>query len=340
MIDRDSNNIALKIDTGRNVFSWPPRVSVIIPAYNVAEFIGETLKSVLTQKFKDYEIIVVNDGSPDTPAFERAIHQYRQDIIYVKQPGMGAGAARNTAIRHSRGEIIAFLDGDDIWLPDFLASQVAFLGRGYDMVYCDAYQFGLRSALRKTFMEAAPSDGEATAEAILDYRCNVITSGTIAVKSALERAGLFEDERTRAHDFHLWVRMAKTGSRIGYQRKQLLKYRVHLASLSGDAISRVERELAVFARLQKTVELSLEESKIVKRRVAGLEADLQIEFGKSYLLSERFGEAYRAFADANRQRRTAKLTAIKWFARIAPQMLLKHFQTRRRDELPFIRRQP
>ncbi|MEP6946347.1 MAG: glycosyltransferase family A protein [Acidobacteriota bacterium] len=339
MADPDTNNIGIRIETGRNVFSWHPRVSIVIPAYNVAEFIAETLDSVLAQKFKDHEIIVVNDGSPDTPEFERAISRYRQEIIYVKQPSVGAGAARNTAIRHARGEIIAFLDGDDIWQPDFLASQVAFLGSGYDMVYCDAYQFGLRSALRKTFMETAPSDGEVTAEALLDYRCNVITSGTIALKSALERAGLFEQQRTRAHDFHLWVRMAKTGSKIGYQRKPLLKYRVHLASLSGDAISRVERELAVFNRIVNTVELTAEEREIIDRRVSGLDVDLQIEFGKSYLISEQFADAHRAFAAANRQRRSAKLTAITWLARIAPRRLLQHFQTRRREEIPFIRRQ-
>jgi hypothetical protein len=73
--------------------------------------------------------------------------------------------------------------------------------------------------------------------------------------------------------------------------------------------------------------------------LAGLSADLQIEYGKSYLISERFADAYAAFADANRQRRTAKLTAITLLARIAPRRLLKHFQSRRGGEMPFIRRQ-
>ena len=86
----------------------------------------------------------------------------REDIIYIKQRNAGAGVARNTAIEHARGEIIAFLDADDVWLPDFLASQYVFLERhGYDMVYCDAILFGMHSAYRKTFMEDAPSDGEA-----------------------------------------------------------------------------------------------------------------------------------------------------------------------------------
>lgn len=332
----DERDSQLKIAVGRNVFSWAPKVSVVIPAYNVAGFIAETLESVLAQKFRDFEIIVVNDGSPDTRELETAMHRFIADIVYIKQPSMGAGAARNTAIRHARGEIIAFLDGDDIWLPDFLASQIAFLGRGYDMVYCDAYQFGMRSALRKTFMEMAPSTGEVTVTSLLDYSCNVITSGTIAYKAALERAGSFEHERNRAHDFHLWLRMAKTGARIGYQRKQLLKYRVHLASLSGDSVSRVKREIDVFNRVLKTIELDAEETSIITKQLIGRDADLHIEQGKSFLISEKFHDAYLEFAAANRSRRSLKLTAITWLARIAPRRLLKYYRTHRSDEIAFV----
>jgi len=113
---------------GRNVFDSPPRVSIIIPAYNSAEYIVETIDSVLAQKFREYEIIVVNDGSPDTDRLERAIKTRLDDITYIKQRNAGAAIARNTGIEHGPGEIIAFLDGDDLWLPEFLSSQVAFLG--------------------------------------------------------------------------------------------------------------------------------------------------------------------------------------------------------------------
>jgi glycosyltransferase involved in cell wall biosynthesis len=339
-MERYSNKeFGIQIDVGRNVFSRRPRVSVIIPAYNVAEFIGETLESVIGQTFSDYEIIVINDGSPDTPQFESAIQQHRQEIVYVKQPSMGAGAARNTGIQKARGEVIAFLDGDDIWLPEFLASQLAFLGTGYDMVYADAFQFGMRSALRRTFMETAPSHGEVTAAAILDFRCNVITSGTVATKAALVKAGLFEHERARAHDFHLWVRMAKTGAKIGYQRKPLLKYRVHLASLSGDSVSRVEREIDVFKRVRDSIELSAEETAILERRLAGLESDLHVEYGKFYLIKEDFAKAHRSFAEANKRRRSLKLAAITWLARIAPRRLLAHYRNHRPDEIAFVPKQ-
>src|SRR5436305_2891507 len=108
---------------GHNVRSARPKISVVIPAYNSAETIAEALRSVLAQKFREHEIIVVNDGSPDKDKFERAIRPLLEDIIYIRQRNSGAGAARNLGIEHARGEIIAFLDADDIWLPDHLAAQ-------------------------------------------------------------------------------------------------------------------------------------------------------------------------------------------------------------------------
>jgi glycosyltransferase involved in cell wall biosynthesis len=324
---------------GRNVFDAPPRISVVIPAYNVADFIAETLDSVIAQRYREHEIIIINDGSPDTEKFERAINTRLEEIVYIKQPNAGAGAARNTAIEHARGEIIAFLDGDDIWLPEYLASQYVFMQRhGYDMVYCDAVLFGLNSPYRRTFMETAPSEGEANFESILDLRCNVITSGTLARKQAIIDAGMFETERVRAHDFVLWLRMAKRGARIGYQRKQLLKYRVHLGSLSGDSISRVEREIEAFQRVQQLIELSDAQQAIVKHRLAGLEADLAVEQGKAFLLAGNHREAALAFRVANRHRRSFKLTVVTWLARFAPSILLKFYKANRAAEIPFVPR--
>ena len=194
-----------------------PEISVVIPAYKVAEFITETLESCLAQTFGDREVIVVNDGSPDSEQLETAIAPFLERIVYINQTNTGVGEARNTAIEHSRGEFIAFLDGDDLWHPEFLASQLEFLtSGGYGMVYCNAELFGLPSVVGTTFMDQAPSNGAANVEALLDLRCNVITSGTFARKSVIEAAGMFESGREPSEDFHLWVRIAHSGSTIGY----------------------------------------------------------------------------------------------------------------------------
>src|SRR5215471_12596309 len=95
-----------------------PRVSIIIPAYNTASLIAPCLDSVFSQTFRDFEAIVVNDGSPDTPELEQALQPYRDKIIYIVQPNRRAAGARNTAIGTARGELLAFLDSDVSWLPD------------------------------------------------------------------------------------------------------------------------------------------------------------------------------------------------------------------------------
>jgi len=322
---------------GRNIFEHPPKISIVIPAYNAVGHIGEALASVAAQKFREYEVIVVNDGSPDTEQFENAIRSHLENIVYIRQHNAGAGVARNSGSREARGASTAFLDADDVWLPDFLTSQYVFLGRNlYDMVYCDAFLMGLNTAYRRTFMQTAPSDGEATFEAILDMRCNVITSGTMARKQAIIDAGWFETERVRAHDFHLWLRMAKNGAKIGYQKKQLLKYRVHLDSLSGDSVSRVEREINAFERVRSSIELNEEQAAIVERRMAGLESDLAVEQGKSFLLQGDYHEAAVAFRVANKHRHSLKLSLVTLLARIAPGTLLKFYRSARAGDIALV----
>jgi len=101
--------------------SQGPLVSVIIPAYNAAVFIGETLTSVFNQSYSNYEVIVVNDGSTDTAELEKVLAPFRGRLVYLEQENKGPSAARNSAIGKARGEFVAFLDSDDTWLPDYLA---------------------------------------------------------------------------------------------------------------------------------------------------------------------------------------------------------------------------
>src|ERR1700691_4414652 len=101
-----------------------PTVSVIMPAYNAANLIAFALDSVLQQTFQDFEIVVVNDGSPDTVELEKVLQPFLSKIVYIKQENKRAAGARNTAIRQANGEFLAFLDSDDSWFPDHLASQM------------------------------------------------------------------------------------------------------------------------------------------------------------------------------------------------------------------------
>src|SRR3989304_595361 len=102
-----------------------PRVSVIIPTYNTAHYIAPAVESVLGQTYQDTEIIVVDDGSTDNT--RTVLTPYMDRIQYIVQDNKGRSEARNRGIHQSQGEFIAFLDADDLWLPDKLSQQVAAL---------------------------------------------------------------------------------------------------------------------------------------------------------------------------------------------------------------------
>jgi glycosyltransferase involved in cell wall biosynthesis len=301
-----------------------PSVSVIIPAYNIAPFIGETLDSVFAQTFKDFEVIVVNDGSPDTSEFERALAPYAARVRYFAQENRGAGAARNHGLREARGEYVAFLDGDDLWLPDYLQEQLKFIrGGGFDLVYTDALLFGDSPLAGKTYMETAPSRGPVTFLSLIRNKCNVITSGVVARRRTVVEAGLFDEGLRNAQDFELWARLAKRGARIAYQRKVLLRYRYHEGSLSGDVLNRARREWRVTRQIADTYEVTPEERAELERMMELQQATLELETGKLHLREEKFAEAQTAFERAQRVMPNWKLRAAMLLLRIAPGLLSK-----------------
>ena len=314
-----------------------PKVSVIIPAYNIAPYIVETLNSVFAQTYTDYEIIVVNDGSKDSAELETALAPFFDKIIYAKQANAGASVARNSAISLSRGEILAFLDGDDIWLPNFLESQVKFLEKeNFEMVYADAEIFGNALFEGKSFMKDSPSSGKVTTESLITGECNVITSGTILKKDLLEKFGNFDVNIPRSQDFDLWFRLAKSGTRIGYQREVLLKYRVRPDNLSGSNIKRAERNIIALEIIKEKYDFDAHETQILDRQIALCQAELELEKGKVCLVNGNFSEAQTHIAEANKFFHKPKLSLINFMIRLSPRLALQLFKKARPAEFSFI----
>lgn len=317
--------------------SLRPRVSVIIPAYRCAATVGETLDSVFAQTFTDFEVIVVNDGSPDTARLEEALAPYLDRIIYLRQKNAGAAAARNTAIEVAGGEYVAFLDADDLWRPEKLAAQIDFLERtGFEMAYCDAEFFGAERYRTATFMEQAPSRGPVTPVSLISADCNVITSGTIVRRAVCERFGGFDPETGRSEDFELWFRLAKNGVRIGYQRDVLIAYRVGAAGLSGDNIKRAEREIASLEIIRKKNRLSESEEAAWRDRMGRCRAELCLEKAKTQLVGEDFAAARKNFREANRFYRRLKYSLIVFLLGVSPRLALLLFKKTRPSEFAFI----
>lgn len=324
----------LIIKKGKNVIETAPRVSVIIPAYNVAEYIVETLDSVSAQTYKDFEAIVINDGSPDTEIFEKYLDKYLDKIIYIKQENRGAAIARNTGIENARGEVIAFLDGDDIWFSEFLQQQTMVLDeKNFGMIYCDALFFGDSITKNETYMNRSPSGGEVTPETLLDGRCNVITSGTIVKKEHLLNAGLFNPNAIRTEDFEMWFSMAKRGVKIGYQKKVLLKYRVRKTGLTGDAVTSTDRTVRALNIITERNELTEAEDRLRLFQIKVAEAEHELAKGKYFLSKENYKEAIKHIAEANKIDPKTKLTVVNLFLRLAPKLTLRLFKKFRPAEL-------
>lgn len=300
-----------------------PTVSVIIPAHNVAPYICETLDSVFAQTFINYEVIVVNDGSPDTVELESALEPYAGHFRYLKQENAGASVARNRGLRAAQGEFIAFLDADDLWLPNYLDEQLKFLReRNSDLVCADAVIFGDSPEAGRTYMdwlmETAPPDGEVTFLDLVSSERSLITSGVVTRRDLVFEVGLFDEGLRNAQDYDLWLRLARHGARLAYHRQVLLRYRCRQNSLTGDATNALTRELRVLNKVEESYGLSPAERAQVSPVICGRKALLQLELGKLLLARGDVPGARAAFADASSSRRSWKAMAALWCSRLAP----------------------
>jgi glycosyltransferase involved in cell wall biosynthesis len=307
-----------------------PAISVVVPAYNTAPYIGDTLASIVSQTFTDFEVIVVNDGSPDTPELERAIAPYRQRLRYIVQENKGLSAARNTAIAVARGDLIALIDSDDVWEPEYLAHQLEVMREGdFAVVYSNARTFGdpLRSG--RLFMDLHPSTGEVTFEALVSQRCNVMVS-VLARRDVLVAAGLFDESLRSSEDFDMWLRIAHAGWRIGYHRRPLVGSRLRPGSLSANPISMCDHIVRVFDKAMRQLELTPAERALVAERRAHFAALLRMHQGKRAFFAGDAAAAVEALTEANLHLRRRKLAAAAMLIRFVPGLLLRAYDWRDR----------
>jgi glycosyltransferase involved in cell wall biosynthesis len=311
--------------------SKSPVVSVIVPSYNTAGYIAECLESVFAQTYRDFEVIVVNDESPDTPALERALEPFRSRIVYLTQKSAGPARARNTAVRASRGRYIALLDSDDAWNPDFLEVQVAALEGDptLDAIYPDAMLFGDHPHAGRTFMEVCPSNGPVTFAALVTQRCNVLVS-LLMRREALFRVGLFDESLRSVEDFDLWARLVAQGGRIAYHRKILLRFRKRRDSLSADPVSMFEHVTTVLRKLDCTLALGDDDRRLVRERLAYFLALLELAKGKRAFFNLDTQAAVAHIEGANEYFRSRRLTLASAMIRTTPKLLLRLYDWRDR----------
>lgn len=215
-----------------------PLVSIVTPAYNCERFIGETIESVINQTYKNWEMIIVDDGSTDK--IGNIVKNYCKRDIRIKyfwQKNSGRPAVpRNVAIRKAKGKYIAFLDSDDLWVSEKLARQVEYMEKhpDLDLVY------GLAKCVGNPLFEGRlvkqPKDVAFCTTFEELFICNSIVCLTVIVRaSSLQRVGLFNEAPSfvSAEDWDLWLRFAHD-YKIGFIPELVGFYRVHTQGISKD----------------------------------------------------------------------------------------------------------
>jgi glycosyltransferase involved in cell wall biosynthesis len=309
-----------------------PSIAVIVPVYR-AHYLATCLASVFAQTLSPTQVIVVDDGSPDGAAIDSAVAPYRDRLILLRQDNLGAGAARNRGLRHSSTELIAFLDADDEWCPHHLGRQAGVLGKedGPALVYANRRLIGDGPLSGLLFMDAAPSTGEATLEALLSQRCTILTSSVVVERSVLFAAGLFDETLRRGQDFDMWVRLAAAGARFSSTTEPLVCRRIHAMNLSGDRLSELERAVAVYEKLRAKLGFGPAAAQAVDTQLRLFHSGIHAERGKRDLAAGEVMNAAAHFREAAGAGAGWKVQIVNLALRIAPRVT-RHayaFRTRR-----------
>lgn len=257
-----------------------PRVAVIVPAYGVAHLLHEALDSLLAQSLADWECVVVDDGAPDDVAGAVAPYLADPRIRFLPTKNGGVSRARNRAIAATSAPLIALLDGDDRFAPDYLAQMVAVLETDPSarLVTCNARIFGAVPAERLCFMsKQGSSDGLHGSLADVIDRSFGVYIGTTFRRSDFNAVGGFDTTMAQSEDFDLWVQLMLLGGHARYVDAVLGEYRVRPNSASANAARMLLGNLKVYDKAKAVLAPDRVEHAVLDRMIAQSRTALAFE---------------------------------------------------------------
>jgi glycosyltransferase involved in cell wall biosynthesis len=258
------------------------KVSVVIPTFNRAVFLAEAIQSILAQTLPVYEIIVLDDGSTDNTS--EVIRAYGEKIRYFKQKNQGPSVARNYAMREAGGNWIAFLDSDDLWVPEKNQLQAEFICQHpyLEFVFGDQAVFSERhSAMEPEILNLVLHQNlQKNAADLKDlFRqllfCNPIPTSSVFLRSdCLPRVGFFDETLPIAsEDYEYWLRLAFV-LRAGFVDHILVKRRMHDSNAMNARIPVWQGILKLLKHLRQKNDLPAEIHQILRHRIASIQYDL------------------------------------------------------------------
>jgi glycosyltransferase involved in cell wall biosynthesis len=317
-------------DNGRQA-SGPTLVSVVIPAFRCSQYIAQAVDSVLEQSFSDFEIIVINDGSPDTPRLEAALLPYWDHIRYQKQATRGPSGARNAGILWARGKYVAFLDADDYWRPDHLGKLMELFQQdaALDLAYCDCVLLKEEKPFANAF-SIEPQSGAVNFDSLLVESCAISTSTALVLRESIVQAGLFDEGFHRCEDFDLWLRLAFRGARMRYHSEPQVFRRINEQGLSADRLSMKRDRIRVYEKVAATLPVSMEQRQTIERLVGSIRAECHVQEMKHALDKGNYEAAVESGRQAKRVRQDWRLSFSLAALRLAPRLFGHFYRMRAR----------
>ena len=270
-------------------------VSVVIPAFEAEATVGAAISSALWQTYRDFEVVVVDDGSHD--ATGSIAGSFPEPVRAVRQENAGVAAARNRGVAEAQGELIAFCDADDVLLPQHLEALVTVHERRGGIVTSNCYWLfpgGIHPA-RTRYKGRFPAP-ERQRHAILEQ--NFVSTMSLFPKGLVDEIGSFDTELRVAEDWDFWLRAIYAGHRVALQPRPLALYRWGSSGLAADSARMDEHADAVLRKAAARDDLTRDERAYVKRRLAGPGPAELGRQGDEALRAGRYREAARRYREA------------------------------------------
>jgi len=269
-----------------------PLVSIIIPCYNGEEYVGEAIQSALDQTYPNFEVIVIDDGSTDGTL--DVIRSFGDAIRWETGPNRGACAARNRGIELARGELIQFLDADDLLYPQKLARQVPLVvAKVADIVVCDWVGYRVE-APHRSYVRSGAFDG--SDPVIRALRKDIHTPAPVLWKEQLMKIGGFREELLIAQDTDLYLRLACTGVSFYHLPEVLYTVRTVPNSVSGNLVQQTIHRRQVY---WQAYEVLRESGKLTDERAREFAAAM-VRTARLYLRLGMKAKGHELLADARK----------------------------------------
>jgi glycosyltransferase involved in cell wall biosynthesis len=258
------------------------KVSVIIPNYNYAAFVGQAIESVFAQTYQNYEIIVVNNGSTDNSL--EVLSKYAGKIILVDQANLGQSGARNTGIEKSTGDVLAFLDADDFWEPEKLEKQVDLISQTCQLIYCGIKHY-FHNAGAKPIKQYPQYKGDCRELFLQLPGVGIVLGGESTVlitRDLLNKVGGFDIRLSSSSGWDFY-RRCSIHTHFDYVPEPLSNYRIHNNNMSKNTSMNVQDIRRSFLIMAQSMNSKTKTSTIVQ-----VFLNLELKFIKTYILEKRF----------------------------------------------------